>query len=221
VLWLLLMDTNRLHTSKSILLAHLKKEIADTRVIEAIRRVPREKFVLDNNQNRAYENTPLPIGHGQTISQPSIIAIMIEALSLKKTDRVLELGTGSGYQAALLAEICAEVMSTERIPPLAHLARTRLDSMGYSNTTIVSAEKTLGCTEKAPFDAIIVSASAPRLPTNLIAQLNIGGRMVIPVGTRQIQDLLKITTTRDSYSIQTITQCSFVPLLGNGAWPDD
>ena len=215
------MESRGLNPSKRELIERLKTEISDVRVIESMERVPREAFVPEASFDRAYEDIPLPIGEGQTVSQPFIVALMVQALELRRTDKVMELGTGSGYQAALLAEIAERVISVERVPSLANSARERLTSMGYANIEVVVAAKALGWPRDAPYDAIIVAAGAPRLPHDLLDQLVTGGRMVIPVGSRQNQELMKVTRTDDSYSVRSMDPCRFVPLVGDGAWPEE
>ena len=181
--------------------------------------MPRERFVPEENKNLAYDDAPLPIGQGQTISQPLIVALMIDALELRRTDRVLELGAGSGYQAALISEIADTVITVERIPSLAESARATLHSGGFSRVEVVDAAHELGWPHAAPYDAIIVAAGAPRLPMGLIGQLVPGGRLVVPVGSRENQELMKVTRTDDSYTVKTMVACRFVPLIGEGAWP--
>ncbi len=183
-------------------------------------RVPRECFVPPDEQHLAYEDMPLPIGLEQTISQPLIIALMTEALELTGSEKVLEIGTGSGYQAAILAELARSVVTTERFPTLAQQARKVLDDLGYANIEIYPAEETLGYQREAPYDAIMVTAAAPQVPADLLAQLAIGGRMVIPVGSRHVQELLKITKKKRKNVVQNLGGCRFVPLVGKGAWED-
>ena len=170
--------------------------VKDPRVIEAMLKVPRHLFVPETLKSVAYEDTPLPIGYGQTISQPYIVAFMTEALSLKEEDRVLEIGTGSGYQAAILAEIVKEVYTIEIVPPLAEEARKRLEELGYRNCFVKCGDGYLGWEEKSPFDAIIVTAAPKEIPQKLIAELKIDGRMVVPVGAF-FQELYLITKTKD------------------------
>ena len=160
-------------------------------------RIPREQFMPLESRHLAYEDGPLPIGCEQTISQPYIIALMTEALELKGNEKVLEVGTGSGYQTAILAELAERVISVERVPALAESARKILDSLGYKNIEIHIAEETLGWQKGAPYDAIMVTAAAPDIPDDLIAQLAIGGRMVIPAGSRYVQELYKVTRQKD------------------------
>ena len=184
-------------------------------------RVPREVFVPEASRYLAYEDMPLAIGEGQTISQPYIVALMVSALELHPTDKVLEVGTGSGYQAAILAELVSEVFSVERIKSLADTARRRLDSLGYSNIEICLAEAELGWSKASPYDAIIVAAGAPKLPRKMMNQLAVGGRLVIPVGARETQELTKVRRTADGFSVRTMGSCRFVPLVGQEAWPED
>lgn len=200
---------------------YLSSEIKDKRVVEAMARVPREIFVPQDEQHLAYEDMPLPIGFDQTISQPLIIAMMTEALELTGSERVLEVGTGSGYQAAILAELARHVVTTERFPALAERAREVLDSLGYANVEIYLAEETLGYFPKAPYEAIMVTAAAPQVPADLLAQLAIGGRMVIPVGSRHVQELLKITRGKQKNIVKNLGGCRFVPLIGKGAWEEE
>jgi protein-L-isoaspartate(D-aspartate) O-methyltransferase len=178
-------------------------------------------FVPPEFQDAAWENRPLPIGEGQTISQPSIVAAMTEALALKPTDRVLELGTGSGYQTAILARLAAEVVSVERYPELQAAAAAALATLGISNVRLEpAAPDMLGFMAAAPYDAIIATAAAPEVPPALLAQLAPGGRLVIPVGRLLQQDLLVVTRAGDGYSRRSLGACRFVPLVGPGAWPE-
>ncbi|MFQ5860591.1 MAG: protein-L-isoaspartate(D-aspartate) O-methyltransferase [Dehalococcoidia bacterium] len=209
-----------LERAKRVLLESLRREIDDERVLQAMDEVPREDFVSEANRHLAYEDIPLPIGEGQTISQPYIVALMTSALQLQETDRVLELGTGSGYQAAILAKLVprGRVLTLERISTLAHTARTLLRSLGLQNVEARQAGKALGCPQEAPFDAILVTAGAPRLPRELLEQLAPGGRMVIPIGSLQEQQLTLVVKTGEGYSVKLLGACRFVPLLGQGAW---
>lgn len=202
------------------LIEHLRTEIRDERVLAAMARVPRECFVPPEEQNFAYEDRPLPIGFDQTISQPFIIALMTEALELTGSEKVLEVGTGSGYQAAILAELARFVVTTERLPALAEAAGKALDSLGYTNVEVHLAEETLGWRAGAPYDAIMVTAAAPRLPADLLAQLAIRGRMVIPVGSRYVQELFRVTRHRTKNTVQNLGGCRFVSLIGKDAWED-
>ena len=206
--------------ARARLIEHLGTEIKDKRVLAAMSRVPRERFVPPGNRRLAYEDSPLPIGFDQTISQPFIIALMTQSLELTGSEKVLEIGTGSGYQAAILAELARLVITVERLPALAERARQALDSQGYHNIEIHLTEEMLGWPQEAPYDAIIVTAGAPKVPTKLLAQLAIGGRMVIPVGSLYIQELCKITRRKKKNMIQNLGGCRFVSLIGKDAWED-
>jgi protein-L-isoaspartate(D-aspartate) O-methyltransferase len=203
---------------KENLVKYLDHEIADKRVIEAMKRVPREAFVSPEQYRVAYDDRPLSIGFGQTISQPFIVALMVQALELRGDEKVLELGTGSGYEAAILAELAQKVVTVECIPELAESARLVLDKLGYSNIEVHVAGKVLGWPEEAPYDAIIVSAGAPDVPEVLVEQLVWNGRLVIPVGSRWQQELLRVTRLRTGKAIENLGGCYFVPLIGEGAW---
>ena len=209
-----------LEKEKRRLLRLISKEVNDCKVVDAMARVPREAFVPAASRHLAYEDIPLPIGEGQTISQPMIVAMMVSMLNLKPGDKVLEVGTGSGYQAAVLSLLANEVVTTERFKSLADSARERLHSLGYHNVTVHQAGDVLGRNEDAPFDAIVVAAAAPRLPRALLEQLSEGGRLVIPVGSRSQQDLLLVTKSHDGYSVKNHGSCRFVPLVGAGAWTE-
>ena len=210
--------TEHLSRSKTALLEELAREVSDRRVLDAISRVPRERFVPRGLRQHAYENRPLPIGHGQTISQPLIVALMTQALELHGHERVLEVGTGSGYQAALLSHLAAEVVSVERVPELAHSAEGAL--AGCSNVEVHVAGDTLGWPQDAPYDAIIVTAAAPRVPHELQDQLAMPGRMVIPVGSRDLQELVRSVKGPEGSALANLGPCRFVPLLGAGAWSE-
>ena len=199
----------------------LRTRIEDERVLEAMSRVPRERFVPLGEKPQAYEDKPLPIGLGQTISQPYIVALMTQALELTGKEKVLEVGTGSGYQAAILAELAGLVITVERLPELAEAARRTLDSLGYKNIRVRLAGLKMGWQAEAPYDAIMVSAGAPGVPDSLLSQLAIGGRMVIPVGHRYEQDLYKITRCRDKNIIENLGGCRFVSLIGEDAWDSE
>ncbi|MFC1928092.1 protein-L-isoaspartate(D-aspartate) O-methyltransferase [Chloroflexota bacterium] len=203
------------------LMGHLRAEIKDERVLSAMGRVHRERFVPPEERFLAYEDRPLPIGLSQTISQPFIVALMTEALELTGTEKVLEIGTGSGYQAAILAELAQQVITVERLPALAESAKKLLDNLGYTNIVIHLAKETLGWPAEAPYEAIITTAGAPRVPTDLLAQLAIGGRMVIPVGSAYVQELYKITRHRKKNTIRNLGGCRFVSLIGKGAWEEE
>jgi protein-L-isoaspartate(D-aspartate) O-methyltransferase len=207
--------------AKAELIGQLSTEIRDKRVLAAMGAIPRELFVPPESRHLAYADKPLPIGYGQTISQPFIIALMTEALELKGKEKVLEIGTGSGYQAAILAELAEKVITTERVKPLAEMAKILLDRLGYINIEVHLAEETLGWRREAPYDAIMVTAAAPKVPPELIAQLAIGGRLVIPVGSRFVQELCKISRGRKKNKIENLGGCRFVSLIGRGAWEED
>ena len=207
-------------TARARLIQHLSTEIKDKRVLAAIARVPREYFVPVEQRQFAYEDRPLPIGLDQTISQPLIIALMTEALELTGSEKVLEVGTGSGYQTAILAELARLVITTERLPALTEAAKRVFDELGYSNIQVHLAEETLGWQREAPYDAILVTAGAPNVPTDLLAQLTINGRLVIPVGSRYLQELCKVTRGRKKNIVQNLGGCRFVSLIGKDAWED-
>jgi len=204
--------------ARAKLVAYLDAEIKDKRVLAAMSRIPRENFVPDNLRHQAYDDNPLPIGWEQTISQPYIIALMTEALELTGTEKVLEVGTGSGYQTAILADLAQRIVSVERIPALAESARTVLDELGYRNIEIQPAGETLGWKQGAPYDAVMVTAGAPKVPAVLLDQLAVGGRMVIPIGSRYMQDLCKIIKKRDENVMINLGGCRFVSLIGKDAW---
>jgi protein-L-isoaspartate(D-aspartate) O-methyltransferase len=193
--------------------------IRDARVLDAMRRVPREAFVPHASQALAYADRALPIGSAQTISQPYMVAVMTEALALNATARVLDVGTGSGYQAAILGELARDVITIERRPELAQTARVTLASLGYQNIRMVVGDGSLGCAEEAPFDAILVAAGAPRLPAALTQQLaRDGGPLVIPIGTSDLQQLTVVTRHGEQWREIVLEQCVFVPLLGDEGW---
>ena len=190
--------------------------IADQRVLAAMERVPRHEFASEAYRAQAYEDHPLPIAEGQTISQPYIVAIMLEALELSPSDHVLEIGTGSGYVTALLAELTARVVSMERHASLADSARTLLASMGYTNVAVVTGDGTRGYPDAAPYHAIIVSAAASEMPSALIAQLADGGRMIVPVGSEDAQQLRLIRVEGGRVQTELRELCRFVPLIAEG-----
>lgn len=196
----------------------ISRGIKDKRVLDAIGKVPRHLFLEEALWDRAYGDHALPIGERQTISQPYMVALMTEALELKGDERVLEIGTGSGYQTAVLAELTAKVYSIERIKVLAQKARTRLDDLGYLNIVIKVFDGTYGWPDEGPFDAVIVTAGAPSIPQVFIDQMKEGGRIVIPVGDRYSQVLKKGIKTPEGIIATDLTACLFVPLIGVFAW---
>ncbi len=207
-------------TERYHLVEFLRREIRDERVLAAMGRVPREIFVSTGQWASAYEDRPLPIGHGQTISQPLMVAMMTEALDLEGPEKVLEVGTGSGYQAAILAELASHVVTVERIADLAQKAEEALRKLGYHNVEVHLAGPVLGWPEKAPYDAIVVSAGAPKVPRDLVDQLAVHGRLVIPVGSRYEQNLLKVTKREHDTITEDLGPCRWVPLIGEGAWSE-
>jgi len=196
----------------------IQRGIRDPRVLKAFREVPRHIFVPDNDTDWAYIDAPIPIGSGQTISQPYIVAVMTEALELHGQEKVLEIGTGSGYQAAILSHLARRVCSIERIEGLARRAKETLEELGITNVKVVHGNGSIGLPEEAPFDAIIVTAAAPDIPKPLIEQLADGGRLVLPVGERDSQTLTKITSTGHTTQRVNLGLCVFVPLIGRGGW---
>ncbi|WP_449727790.1 protein-L-isoaspartate(D-aspartate) O-methyltransferase [Geomonas agri] len=200
----------------------MARGIVDPAVLRAMAEVPREAFLPPGMEYLAYEDGPLPIQDGQTISQPYIVAYMIEALKLQGGEKVLEIGTGSGYAAAVLSLCAGEVFTVERIPSLAHLAGQRLRELGYGNVTVHLGDGTLGWREHAPYDAIVVTAGAPDVPKELEEQLAPGGRLVIPVGpTQHLQDLVRVHRDRSGGLHQeTLCAVRFVPLIGAQGWDD-
>jgi len=211
----------KLLSDRRELFISLRRSIRSQAVLKAMERVPRELFVPVAERSYAYLNMPLPIGEGQTISQPYIVALMTEALRLQPTDRVLEVGAGSGYQAAVLAELVPEgsVVTVELIRSLAQRARETLEDLDYKNVVVEYATETLGCPARGPYDAIIVSAAAPGLAPSLIGQLAVGGRMVVPIGDRDQQELVCVLRTSEGVSLRMLGPCRFVPLIGREAFP--
>ncbi|MFN3253808.1 protein-L-isoaspartate(D-aspartate) O-methyltransferase [Roseibium album] len=194
--------------------------IRDGRILAAMRKVPRHRFVSQRLQDHAYRDMPLAIGHYQTISQPHVVALMCELLQLSETDTALEIGTGSGYAAAVLSQLCEKVVTVERIPELANKARSTLVEAEVPNVEIHCGDGSLGFPDQAPYDAILVSAGAPTTPDSLMQQLKPGGRLVIPVGTTQSrQDLLRIRRTSEtSFETENLGGVAFVPLIGEMGW---
>lgn len=195
--------------------------IRDPRVLAALRQVPRHRFIPAPLWDQAYGDYPLPIGEDQTISQPYIVALMTEILEPRETDKVLEIGAGSGYQAAILAELVAQVFTMDRVGPLANRARETLAAMGYKNIQTRWGDGTLGWPEEAPFDGIIVTAAAPQVPRPLTEQLAPGGRLVIPVGDRYSQTLTLVRQTKEGLKFEYHGGCRFVPLIGQYGWPEE
>ena len=199
----------------------IERGIKDPRVIAAMKKVPRHLFVEEALQSQAYNDRPLPIGEKQTISQPYMVALMTEAMELKGKERVLEIGSGSGYQTAILAEMAGEVFSVERIRSLAIRARKLLYDLGYFNVEIKIFDGTYGWAEKGTFDAVIVTAGSPDISQPFYDQLSMGGRLVIPVGNSDVQDLFRITKTEEGMKKENLGGCRFVKLIGRYGWEDE
>lgn len=199
-----------------------RRGLRDARVLAAMATVPRHLFVPGDQHGRAYWDGPLPIGFSQTISQPYVVALTCELLDLKPEDTVLDIGAGSGYAAAVLAELAAHVVSIERLPELAQLARDNLAAAGYPDVEVLCADGTLGCSDKAPFDAIAVAAGAPAVPVSLKQQLKVGGRLVIPVGpSRRLQDLVRVRRiSEDRFETDNLGGVAYVPLVGAEGWAE-
>ena len=214
-------SSNKLQSDRRALFISLRRSIRSQAVLKAMERVPRELFVPIAERSKAYTDIALAIGDGQTISQPYIVALITEALRLQPTDRVLEVGAGSGYQAAVLAELVpdSKIVTVELVRSLAQRARETLDRNGYMNVIVEDATEILGCPERGPYEAIVVSAAVPSLSPSLIAQLTVGGRMVVPVGDRDQQELICVLRTGEGVSLRMLGPCRFVPLLGREAFP--
>src|SRR5215467_1934910 len=195
-----------------------RRGIEDRGVLAAMLAVPRHEFVATELRSRAYEDSALPIGIGQTISQPYIVAAMTSALRLQPTDRALEIGTGTGYQAAVLSVLAKEIFSIEHLPELASAASQKLAGLGYHNAHVHCGDGTFGLPECAPFDAMLVAAAAPAAPQPLLAQLAEGGRMIIPVGDEDNQELQLIEKHAGAFSTKILEGCRFVPLVGHHGW---
>ena len=212
----------KLEIERSRLLTQLAKHLGNSPVLDAMRRVPRELFVPVDQRHLAYCNIPLSIGHGQTISQPFMVAKAAESLQLSGDELVLEVGAGSGYQAAVLAELLpfGAVVSVERIPQLARRAQENLARSGITNVEVVDSASTLGCPDLGPYDAILVSAAAPSAPKALLSQLTQAGRLVIPIGDREAQTLTRVRRVAAGFKAESLGVCRYVPLLGEGGWPD-
>jgi protein-L-isoaspartate(D-aspartate) O-methyltransferase len=212
-------ERDDLAAERERMLGLLRQHVRDERVIGAMASVPRERFVPDELRRSAYDDRALPIGEGQTISQPLMVAMMLDALGLKAEDRVLDIGTGSGYQAAVLSRLAREVVTVERIDALLRRAMDKLAELGCANVRGYLAGDVLGRPEDAPYDAIVVAAGAPHVPRVLIEQLASGGRLVLPVGSLRSQELVRVTTTSHGVQLERLGACAFVPLIGVEAWP--
>jgi protein-L-isoaspartate(D-aspartate) O-methyltransferase len=195
-----------------------RRGVKDQRVLNAFLEVPRHMFVEEYLKYKAYDDYPLSIGYGQTISQPYMVALMTEAINPQTSERILEIGTGSGYQAAILSRLCSAVYTIERISALASRARKTLDDLGYFNVHIRLGDGTMGLPQDAPYDGIIVTAGAPHIPESLIEQLREDGRLIIPVGDEGIQDLKRITRTKEGIKEESLGGCRFVKLIGKNGW---
>jgi len=198
----------------------IPRGINDKRVLQAMGKIPRDRFIEEALKGEAYNDHPLPIGHKQTISQPYIVALMTEALKLTGNERTLEIGTGSGYQTAILAELSEKVYTVERIRSLLVKSRNILAELGYNNILFKAFDGTLGWKEHEPYDAIIITAGAPNVPQPLLDQLAEGGRLIIPVGNRFSQELIKMTKKRGRYIQKNLGGCRFVDLIGVHGWKD-
>lgn len=196
----------------------ISRGIKDELVLNAMKKVPRHLFVDDSMQNKAYEDMALPIGEGQTISQPYMVAIMTELLELKGNEKVLEIGTGSGYQTAILAELAKEIYTIERFAVLANRSEERFNFLGYNNIHIRVGDGTIGWAEESPFDRILITAGCPKIPNPLIEQIAEGGLLIAPVGDRFSQQLLKVRKSKNKLLEQYHTPCVFVPLIGKHGW---
>jgi len=197
------------------------RNIHDPETLNTMLHVPREEFIPEEYRSLAYEDRPVAIGEEQTVSQPFMVALMTQALQLTGKETVLEIGTGSGYQTAILAEMAEKVYSIERIPAMARRAKETLSKLGYTHVVVTVGDGTLGDPKHAPFDAILVTAGSPHIPSALQDQLADGGRLVIPVGSRGFQELQRMTRRGDSYTIEKLGGCVFVPLIGLQGWAEE
>ena len=211
-------EANSFNDARASMVESLRRSIKDERVLAAMAKVRRELFVPSERQAEAYDNRALPIGHGQTISQPLMVAVMLQELALEGTEKVLDIGTGSGYQAALLSELAGSVVGVELVPELTERARRTLRENGYTNVAVHQAGDELGLPEDAPYDAIVVAAASPRIPQSLVAQLAPNGRIVIPVGARTGQDLIVAQNTPEGLTVARKGGCGFVPLISSEAF---
>jgi protein-L-isoaspartate(D-aspartate) O-methyltransferase len=198
----------------------ISRGIKNPRVLDTMRKVPRHRFVEEALISQAYNDHPLPIGEKQTISQPYMVALMTEALDLEGSEKVLEIGTGSGYQTAILAELAEKIHSVERIRSLSAKAQRILDELGYFNVVLTVGDGSVGIKEEAPFEAIIVTAGSPDVPQPLVDQLVVGGRLVVPVGDRYTQSLIKVVRTKEGLAKTDLGGCRFVNLLGQYGWKE-
>jgi protein-L-isoaspartate(D-aspartate) O-methyltransferase len=198
----------------------VSRGINDPRVLRAMANVPRHLFLESELWDRAYEDHPLPIGADQTISQPYMVALMAQALELKGAERVLEVGTGSGYAAAVLSQLCAEIFTVEAVEELALKARTLLSSLGYRNASVLVGDGTLGWEERAPYDAVVISAAAPCIPRPLLEQLSSPGHLVFPMGEKELQTLVRIRKDKTGIREEYLGECHFVKLRGRYGWED-
>ena len=199
----------------------IPRGISDPQVLEAFRKVPRDEFIPESMRASAYDDAALPIGIGQTISQPYMVAIMTELLKLKGNEKVLEVGTGSGYQAAILSQLCKKVFTIERIESLAVQAKETLKKLGYTNVEFIIGDGTLGYPKESPYEGIIVTAGCPEIPSLLIDQLADGGRLVIPVGETYLQTLTVVTKKEGKLKFEESIACVFVPLIGKFGWKEN
>lgn len=212
------MDTRQAEREEMMRWQIEARGVKNPRVLQAMRSVPRHLFVPESYAREAYQDYPLPIGNGQTISQPYIVAVMTELLSPESGDLILEIGTGSGYQAAILAACGAQVISIERIPQVADLAEENLSKAGIHNIRVLCMDGTAGYPDKAPYNGILITAAAPRLPPPLLEELAEGGRLVAPVGDHHIQELIRVVRTGDEYHTERYGGVRFVPLIGMYGW---
>ena len=207
--------------ARTSLFSSLRRKVGAESVIRAMERVPRERFVPEEHRRMAYLDMPIGIGEGQTISQPYIVALMLAALALQGHEKVLEVGAGSGYQAAVLSLLVPQgrVCAVELVPSLAQRAEALLSDLGFRNVRVEPAAPSLGCLDHGPFDAIIVAAASPKLPEALVSQVAVGGRLIIPVGTLEEQELVRAVRTEEGLSVSMLGPCRFVPLIGQEAFP--